>query len=205
MARTPRRRSQPGLPRASGRTTAPRERRRNWNWAILGAVLLTVGSGVVLLITADLSGVGDIPGVVTFRTPSSTDPLPPVRDGQPPPVGGAHDRVWQNCGVYDQPVPVVRAMHSLEHGAVWITYRPDLPQSRVAQLRSFVRQREQTLLSPYPGLPTPIVATAWSVQLKLGSADDPRLALFIAKYVRGPRAPERYQSCTGGNGAPLAR
>src|ERR687891_454587 len=54
---------------------------------------------------------------------------------QIPPVGGPHDPVWQNCGFYDMPVRDENAVHSLEHGAVWITYSPDLPQDQVDELR----------------------------------------------------------------------
>ena len=43
---------------------------------------------------------------------------------QSPPIGGDHNPVWQNCGVYRDPVLDEMAVHSLEHGAVWITYRP---------------------------------------------------------------------------------
>ncbi|HET9972943.1 MAG TPA: DUF3105 domain-containing protein [Streptosporangiaceae bacterium] len=37
-----------------------------------------------------------------------------------------------NCGIYDQPVPNERAVHNMEHGAIWITYQPSLPQAQVS-------------------------------------------------------------------------
>jgi hypothetical protein len=50
---------------------------------------------------------------------------------QTPPVGGEHNPVWQNCGFYQEPVRDETAVHSLEHGAVWITYSPDIPQDEI--------------------------------------------------------------------------
>jgi hypothetical protein len=69
-----------------------------------------------------------------------------------PPVGGQHNATWMNCGIYDKPVPSERAVHNLEHGAIWITYRPSLPQSEVNQLRAFVRK--QTMVSSTEGAPS---------------------------------------------------
>jgi hypothetical protein len=43
---------------------------------------------------------------------------------QSPPVGGPHNPIWQNCGFYSKPVRDEYAVHSMEHGAVWITYSP---------------------------------------------------------------------------------
>ena len=63
-----------------------------------------------------------------------------------PPVGGDHNAAWMNCGIYDQPVPNERAVHNLEHGAVWITYQPSLPQPEASALRAFVEK--QTTVSP---------------------------------------------------------
>lgn len=139
----------------------------------------------------------------------------PVQYSVTPPVGGNHNAAWMNCGVYDKPVPAERAVHNLEHGAVWITYQPSLPQSEVNQLRTFFGR--QTVLSPggvsgsryvdltpYPGLPAPIVATSWGFQLRLTSPTDPRLQEFVSKFrVSQQYTPEYGAACTGGTGTPL--
>jgi hypothetical protein len=139
----------------------------------------------------------------------------PVQYSVTPPVGGDHNATWMNCGVYDQPVPNERAVHNLEHGAVWITYQPSLPQAEVAQLRAFAAR--QTIVSisgqstgsryidltPYPGLPTPIVVSSWGFQLHLSSATDPRLQQFVDKLRVSPKySPEYGAPCTGGVGTP---
>ncbi len=122
-----------------------------------------------------------------------------------PPVGGPHNSAWQNCGIYDQPVQDEYAVHSLEHGAVWVTYQPDLPADQVEILRQTASGNGYVLLSPYPDLPAPVVASAWGVQLKLESASDPRLWQFIQKYQQGAQTPEFGAACTGGVGQPIAR
>jgi len=121
---------------------------------------------------------------------------------QTPPVGGVHNPAWQNCGVYTEPIPSENAVHSLEHGAVWITYQPDLPAAELQKLQSLTRQSGYRLLSPYPGLPSPVVLSAWGYQLKLERTDDSRLGQFIEKYELNPNGPEPGAACTGGVGQP---
>ncbi len=121
-----------------------------------------------------------------------------------PPVGGIHNATWQNCGIYDQVVPNENGVHSLEHGAIWITYDPNLPAASVEQLRGLIRGRPYTLMSPYPGLPSPIVISAWGYQLNLTDANDTRLPQFISQYANGTQAPEPGASCSGGAGQPLS-
>ncbi len=139
----------------------------------------------------------------------------PVRYSVTPPAGGQHNAVWMTCGVYDKPVPSERAVHNLEHGAVWITYQPSLPSSEVSQLRTFFAR--QTVLSPagggssryidltpYPGLPAPIVVSSWGFQLRLSSPADPRLQQFVDKFRASQKyTPEYGSPCTGGTGTPL--
>lgn len=117
-----------------------------------------------------------------------------------PPAGGTHDPVWQNCGVYDQEVEIKHALHSLEHGAVWITYQPELPADEIQKLAQYATNQSYILVSPYPGLQSPIVLTAWGVQLELETAFDERITEFIAAYQNGPQTPEPGATCAGGTG-----
>ena len=140
----------------------------------------------------------------------------PVRYSVTPPVGGPHNAIWMNCGIYDKPVPSERAVHNLEHGAVWITYQPSLPGPQVNLLRSFV-ERQTTVspggvtpsrymdLTPYPGLSSPIVISSWGYQLKVTSPADPRLQQFVNKFRVSPRyTPEYGAERTGGIGTPAS-
>ncbi|MDN4175289.1 DUF3105 domain-containing protein [Nocardioides sp. SOB77] len=115
---------------------------------------------------------------------------------QTPPIGGPHDARWLDCGVYDEPVREENAVHDLEHGTVWITYDPDLAAEDVASLAE--RLPDNGILSPYPGLPAPVVVTVWGHQLRLVGADDPRLELFVESLGGGQTAPEPFASCAGG-------
>jgi hypothetical protein len=110
-----------------------------------------------------------------------------------PPVGGVHNDNWQDCmgQVYDAPIANEHAVHTLEHGAVWITYRPDLPKDQVEKLAARVRGKEKLFMSPYEGLDKPISLQAWGYQLKVDNADDKRIddfikALRVNASVEGP-------------------
>ena len=142
----------------------------------------------------------DIRGLLQFNVPANDHTDQVVHYPQVPPVGGPHYPVWQNCGVYTDFLHDEFAVHSLEHGAVWITYQPTLDSSEVARLANITRQSPYRLMSPYPNLPTPIVISAWGYQLRLATADDARLAAFIARFESGPTTPERGATCDGGVG-----
>ncbi|MFY4614573.1 DUF3105 domain-containing protein, partial [Escherichia coli] len=126
----------------------------------------------------------------------------PVTYDQTPPVGGDHSAVLLNCGVYSEPVPNENAIHSLEHGSVWITYDPDrVAADQVTALRKAV-PGTYAILSPYKGLPSAIVVSAWGAQVQLDSPDDLRLSNFIAKYRKAQTAPEPGAPCNGGLDGP---
>ncbi|GAA4911111.1 uncharacterized protein DUF3105 [Stackebrandtia albiflava] len=101
-----------------------------------------------------------------------------------PPAGGNHNVAWQLCTgvVYDEQIPNEHAVHSLEHGAIWITYQPDLPAEQVERLAGKTTGQDYTFMSPYPDQPAPVILTAWGYQLQLESANDERIDQFIAKY-----------------------
>ena len=117
---------------------------------------------------------------------------------QSPPVGGDHWPSWQNCGVYAEPVTNEFGVHSLEHGAVWITYEPDLPQDEIDALDSLYSQGDYLLVSPYEGeMDAPIVASSWGRQVGAETADDQNLTRFVQRYERGTDVPEPGASCSG--------
>ena len=119
---------------------------------------------------------------------------------QTPPAGGAHAPLWLECGVYDVPVRDENAVHDLEHGTVWITYDPELPSRDVEFLAE--QLPDNGIMSPYEGLPSPVVATVWGAQLGLDRARDPRLGLFLEEYGDGHTAPEFGVTCNGGTPDP---
>ncbi len=186
--------------RGSGTTNQSQRKSMAWVWVTVAAVAIVV---IVVLAVRSVQQTGEIAGVQYFSDLTAQHTTGAVNYAQTPPVGGDHNPEVLNCGIYDQPVPSENAVHSLEHGAVWVTYQPDLPQAEVDKLRNMVRGHSHLLLSPYPGLPQPVVASGWGVQLQLPSADDPRLARFLKKYEQGPQTPERGAECDGGVGKPI--
>jgi len=146
----------------------------------------------------------DIPALKAVKTYSyvgaqhTTDP---VTYTETPPVGGPHDPRWQDCGVYTQQIRNENAVHALEHGTVWVTYRPGTSAADVQTLETALGtvKDKKTILSPYPGQSSPVVATVWNAQLDLDGASDPRLQTFLDFYGDGHTAPEAAMaSCAGG-------
>lgn len=124
-------------------------------------------------------------------------------EGNLPPVFGEHFAAWQNCGIYDQPIELGGALHSMEHGAVWLTYRSDLPIAQATELQKIVRGHGYVLMSPYAPQKNDVVLTAWGVQLIVDSVPDDRIQKFIAYYEQGPQNPEPGAPCSGATGSPL--
>jgi len=176
-------------------------------YLIVGAVIVLFVAGFIALAVLDArqkSASGAPEDVKTYDVgPAGEHTGGDVDYEQTPPAGGPHNPVWQNCGFYDKLVRDENAVHSLEHGAVWITYAPDLPQNQVNELKNIAESESYVLVSPYPDLPddTPVVASAWGKQVGLDGADDPDLQSFIQAYQQGPQTPEPGAACTGGTSA----
>ncbi|ORT60379.1 DUF3105 domain-containing protein [Streptomyces sp. CB03238] len=126
----------------------------------------------------------------------------PVTYPMKPPVGGDHDQVWMNCdrNVYKKPVPEKHAVHSLEHGAVWVTYNDKAPAAEVKKLEEKVGKTSYSFISPVKDQAGAIMLSAWGKQVTVDGADDPRVDAFFTKYVQGPQTPEPGAACTNGLG-----
>ena len=185
------------------------------SWLIAACQTAATPTSVIVTAAAPQNGFQDttalpnesgIEGVQTYPDKSSYHnhvQVIPTPEGKIPPPFGEHLRAWQNCGIYDQPVALGSALHSMEHGAVWLTYKPDLSADEITSLQSLVRGHGYVLMSPYAGQPNPVVLTAWGVQLLIDKLPDDRIAKFIAYYEQGPQDPERGAPCSGAVGNPL--
>ena len=172
----------------------------------------------------------DIKGVVAYNTgnypgpgTNGADALAhdhvdgPVTYAVTPPVGGPHNPTWMNAGVYTKPIPSERAVHNMEHGVVWITYRPNLPSSDVDQLVALFKKQSMIAepgdggrsnrfmdVSPWAdnNLPAPIVISSWGYQLKVQSGADPRLQQFIDTFRHSQKYSPEYGAAA--DGVPVA-
>lgn len=144
---------------------------------------------------------GPIEGLIDFGPVSGLHVETPVdyeaSYGMLPPAGGDHWAGWLNCGVYSEPQESERAVHSLEHGAIWVTYDPAQVDAAGVDLLRASLPDTYIVLSPFAGLPTPVVASAWGYQVQLDGPDDSRLIDFVSQYWQSADGPEPGAPCTG--------
>ena len=186
--------------RAPGRPTAGRGRTRpptqvvtqQRPWGLIAAALAVVvfaaaaiTYAVVQVRQSDaerIDAIDEIAGIESFDYAAGQDHVTtPVTYDQAPPVGGPHDYNWADCTgtVYDVDIRHENAVHSLEHGAVWIAYDPErVSGDQVAQLAELVDGVSGRMLSPYAGLDAAVSLQSWNHQLKVDSAADPRIEQF---------------------------
>ena len=186
--------------------------KRNRLIGIIGGSIAAVAIIALLVTTFVLApkaanyaggGAGDastLDGVETF-TNTAGHVETAVTYEQTPPAGGEHNPAWLNCGVYEQAVPNENAVHSLEHGAIWVTYDPTISDAELARLKAELPS-SYVILSPFEGIPSPIVLSGWNSQLQVDSADDPRIAEYLTEFWKSVNVPEDGASCSGAIDAP---
>lgn len=187
---------------------------RNWGPIAVAGVVVLIAVGIIGYgVFASVQGsrpwdeqVAEIEGVVNYRAQKN-----PQIDDQThkegaqtyvtnPPVGGAHNQTWQNCmgDIYSEPIANEYAVHSLEHGAVWITYKQGLAADQVTALQSKVQGQDYMFMSPIANLDKNISVQVWGYQLKLDDANDARIDEFI-KTTRVKASLEPGAACSSGN------
>lgn len=140
---------------------------------------------------------------VPFADYGTNHANPPVEFDTSPSIGGDHYGFWQNCGFYDVAVLEGAATHSMEHGAVWITYNAlAITPGELAVLESMAADDAKLLVSPYPH-DDPIVLSAWGVQQRgVQSASAPVVAAFVEMWSENPELAEARVRCDGAAGIP---
>jgi Protein of unknown function (DUF3105) len=212
----------PGATKAGGKggtrkpiTPIKVNQERNWGPIILFALVGALALGIVGFGAYQVYQNGKtwedraaaISGIVNYRktNPKMLDytehKTGPISYSVLPPVGGTHNPNWQRClgDVYTAPIANEHAVHSEEHGAVWIAYNPDkVSKADIDTLAKKVKGHDFTLMSPFPNLDKPISLQTWGYQLKVDKASDPRIDQFI-KALREVSSREPGATCSSGS------
>lgn len=107
-----------------------------------------------------------------------------------PPAGGPHYINPLPGGVYNDPVDDGRVIHSLEHGLVWISYKPgSISDAELKALRDLVNGRKRdVVLSPRPDNKDALVAVSWGRRLAVKPGDMKTIEKFLSTNLN--RSPE---------------
>jgi hypothetical protein len=168
--------------------------------AVLALVIAFVVSNSVPKVdpdSIDIAGLSTFDDLTAVHVADNTTVDYEADYGMSPPAGGNHWGAWLNCGVYTEPQQNENAVHALEHGAVWVTYDPELVTGDDLTTLQDSLPDTYIVMSPYPGLQAPVVASAWGNQVELDGVDDPRLADFVTKFWRSADVPEPTATCSG--------
>ncbi len=136
----------------------------------------------------------DDPGVRTF--PDEGSVLVPVGTGivyaTDPPTSGAHYPVAEPGGFYTSPIAPGFLVQSMARGGVIIYYDAGpIPAPDLDALRLIAEEHpgdsSQVVVVPRPDPTSPVIVTAWTHVLPLGSVDLSRINNFIALFLgKGP-------------------
>jgi hypothetical protein len=123
-----------------------------------------------------------------------------------PPTSGPHFGIPAVYNVYEEPVPEIRLVHNLEHGAVVVQYGPDVTPQTVQRIVDWYSESPEGLIvaplpdsmpeavTPPDGWENKIFLTAWTHRATCSAFDEEAFDNFIDDY-RGPDgdAPEKIE------------
>lgn len=167
-------------------------------WLTVGLVAFAAVAVVGIIIMNPLSNGGlntssdpplgePVPGVAA-RHVSSTAAMQ-ITAGDPP-AAGPHFGTPQRFGIYDDPINDGNAVHALEHGLVWISYRADLlSEAELEALEDLAGDfRRDVILSPRPENANAVTVVSWGWIMRFDELDEAALREFIETNVN--RSPE---------------
>jgi len=110
-----------------------------------------------------------------------------------PPSSGPHWASPAKNGFYDSALPDEQLIHNLEHGHVWIAYKPDVGEEIKNELKKIAEDEDwKVVVASRDKNETKIACVAWGRVLKMDEPDFDKIRDFIKTYRnRGPeKTPE---------------
>lgn len=100
-----------------------------------------------------------------------------------PPTSGTHWTEAEIWGISEDEVPDGKAVHSIEHGGIWISYKPDkIDRETLTILEELQKEnRRSVVLSPRADNDSAIVVASWGRMMKLEEASFKKS--IVQKYI----------------------
>lgn len=152
---------------------------------ILIIVAATVGFGFWLMKSSEKAQ-QNLPGQ-TFENQGQTH-IPEGTTDHPaynsnPPTSGPHWPTPADWGVYNTTQPDERFVHNLEHGGIWISYKPDkVDQATIALLNDFAKRYPLIVVEPRDKDDATISLAAWTHLENLDQYNERTILEFINAY-----------------------
>ncbi|MBI4033432.1 DUF3105 domain-containing protein [Candidatus Saccharibacteria bacterium] len=113
-----------------------------------------------------------------------------------PPTSGSHYASPISAGFYEDEVPDGNLVHNLEHGYVWVSYRPDLPADQIQKLKGLLSSPfsnaeftpTKAVVTKREANSSPISLASWRYTLDLSSYDEAKIIDFYKQHIG--KAPE---------------
>ena len=106
-----------------------------------------------------------------------------------PPTSGPHYPVPQPWGVYEKEIPDGAAVHGLEHGGIWISYKDINDEQRKVLEQIGKENAGSVIVSPRSSNDVKIAVVSWGRMMKLDSSDKALIQKYIDTYKN--KAPEK--------------
>ena len=97
-----------------------------------------------------------------------------------PPTSGNHWPTPLRSGAYDTEKPDEGAVHGLEHGRIWITYKPDIGEEAISALLGAMKGQFGVIINPRAANDTDIALAAW---MRLDTFDIPEDGVLDTKRI----------------------
>ena len=164
---------------------------KNLRWIIISLLVLLIVIGAIFFLNSKREAPGaDLSREVAYEGDKHVTEGTEVEYQSNPPASGNHWPVPLSDGVYKTEKPDEAVVHSMEHGRVWISYRPSLPANIIEQLEK-LGSGQALVITPRSTNEADIALAAWTrldtFNLENGILDEKRIQDFIRRYKnKGP-------------------
>ena len=169
--------------------------RKIFKWAAVAVVVAGILGGLFYFIRSSQPQGQDFSQLIPVLDPLHVTRPTSVTDyNSNPPTSGKH---WSDSkapvarGIHEEEEPDEALVHNLEHGEVWISYHPRIPEETKEELRKITKDFSKVVLAPRSKNDTDIALAAWGRLDKFNldgrPLDQKRIEDFIKRYKnKGP-------------------